>query len=168
MEGKPLPAPEGYFRATSGRLGSQGAVTGLFKCFAEVGIPCNYRELGEFINDVLWWTEQYSPISLGQHRGVIVGVAGRDDPEVEVVKRLHRLPLRVLLPQVVVLHHAVFINGKLVAEQGGVPKLTHHGCGEFVEGVGEYYHLEPLAQPVEKLPGALQWRHAIDNRLYIR
>src|SRR5215470_20028986 len=71
-------------------------------CPAQLPVASRHRKLRELADDVFRRAEKYAAISLVQHRGVVVAVAGCDDLEVELLKPLHRLALLVRHAQPVV------------------------------------------------------------------
>ena len=110
-------------------------------------------ELGELLDDVFRRPEEDARVGLGQHRGVVVGVPGCDDAEVQLVEGLDGLPLLVLLAQVVVRDPSALVDLQPVTEEGGPAELSHQRSRELVEGVGENHHLQLAPEPVEEFPG---------------
>ncbi len=102
---------------------------------------------------------------LGEHRGVVVAVAGGDDLELEFPEALHRLALLVRHAQPVVDQHAFAIGLERVAEERRPAQLPHQRPGELVEGVGKDHHLVGIAQRIEKGGRACHRPHRRDHLL---
>ena len=100
--------------------------------------------------------KQDARIGLGQHRRVVVGIAGGDDLEPDFLEASHRFHLLVRHAQVVVHQHAVGIGFELVAHQRWHAKLLHQRHGELVKRVRKNDDLEVAPQCVEKLLGTGQ------------
>jgi len=111
--------------------------------------------------------EQDAGMGFAEHGGVVVRVTRSDDTVVQALQRDDRLPLGVLLAQLIV-HHAVGLVGdQAMAEQRREAQLAHQRLGELVEGVGQDHHLETLAQPVDELRRAFQRLQRCDDLLDI-
>jgi hypothetical protein len=130
----------------------------------QFGVVHGHRKLRELVDHVLRRVEQDAGVGFGEHRRVVVGIAGGDDLEVEFLEALHRFLLLVRHAQMVVHHEAGRVGFQLVAEQHRHVQLRHQRHGELVEGVGQDDDLEIAAQGVEEIAGAIHRPH-VGNHL---
>ncbi len=126
------------------------------------------RELGKFCNDVVRWAEEDPAIGLAEHGGVVVGVSGGNDVEVQLAKRSNGASFAVVDPQPVIGDAAPGVDLERVAEQTRVAELPHERSCELIEGIREDDHLSVAAQPIEELGRTGQRAHLVDDFLDLR
>jgi hypothetical protein len=123
-------------------------------------------ELGEILANVNGGPEEDADVGFGEHEGVVVGIAGGDDPVVELAEGGDGMFLLVGEAELVI-GDVVVMNDEAVAEEGGPVELTDQGCGELFEGIGEDDDRHLLAQLAEELECTREGLEGGDNLLDI-
>ena len=75
--------------------------------------------------------------------------------------------LLILHPHVVIDDAAGLIDLQLVAKERRESQLAHQRLGELIERIGQDDHLASLAEPGDKVDGAFQRAHLVDDALDI-
>ena len=106
-------------------------------------------------------------MGLSKHGGVVVGIAGGQNVKVQGFQCRHRVFLLILHPHVVAHDAAGFIDLQLIAEERRKSQLAHQRMGELIERIGQDNRLTSFAEPGDKVDGAFQWTHLVDDTLDI-
>mmetsp|Transcript_74838 Transcript_74838/g.208087 ORF Transcript_74838/g.208087 Transcript_74838/m.208087 type:complete len:225 (+) Transcript_74838:925-1599(+) len=103
-----------------------------------------------------------------KHRNVVEGVPDRDDPEVQSLERLHRLPFLVAQTKYVARDLATFLHCQRIAEHRGTADFFEHRHRILFEGIREQEHARNDGlQPFEEFLAAWQGLHAPDDVLHV-
>lgn len=136
------------------------------KCLAqvrhEVVVGVEGREVRELALHTLGCPEQEAGMGFGEHGGVVVRVACRSHPVVQVSERSHGMALLVRHAQAVV-DDAVVDDDESMAQHGRPTQLRHERTPELFERVREDHHLRALAEFAEELGGTGHGRQSGDD-----
>ncbi len=113
-----------------------------------VGRDCG--ELRELPDHVLRRVEEKPVISLAQHRGIVEGISGGHDFEIERLKGRDGVAFLVGHAELVA-GDAIICYDEPVTEKGRPSHLSHERLGELLESIGENNHRGFLSEGAKKL-----------------